>query len=337
MNNTNFKYPVHFVLSGGAAKGFAHIGALKAFEELGISPASITGTSAGALFGALYAMYGNFKDCKKKIDEFMNSENYKNFSDKYFSIEINNKKEITRDSIYSFFKKKEKFKEKFNKVSNLISEKFSSIIKETKAIINLFDDEALICSDDILKIYHEIFENNKIENLKIPFAAISTDIRTKSIYCFQKGEITEAVAASTAIPFIFPSVRIDNMILYDGGIMSNLPVNESMQYFGEGIRIGIDVSSPVSPMDEDANFIELVQQIIASSIWAKQLSDRKLCDMVFTPVDKAISLFSFEMKDELINMGYQSVFEKKESIFNELFKLAKVKIKRKSIFSIFNN
>ena len=91
--------PIHFVLSGGAAKGFYHIGMLKAFEQLDIKPASITGTSAGALFGSLWALYGTYDHVKEKIDSFMESDIYKEFSEQYFTLDILNGPADTGDNL----------------------------------------------------------------------------------------------------------------------------------------------------------------------------------------------------------------------------------------------
>lgn len=327
--------PIHFVLSGGAAKGFVHIGVLKGFEELGIKVASITGTSAGALFGGIWAMTLGYDKCKKKIDEFMESQVYKNFTQNYLLPDIGNKKNEEKETIFTFFKKKEKFKNKFAKISTSVSEKFFSVIKGTKAIFNLFDDEALVASEDINKIYEQIYLDTKIEDLKIPFIAVASDIRTKSIYCFKQGKLSTAVAASTAIPFIFPSVRLDGMILYDGGIVANLPVNESIENFGKGIRIGVDVTTSPIPIDEDTNFIEVVQQIISTSIWSKQLSDRKICDILFTPVKDSIGWFDFHLKDKLIETGYRAIVESKNEIILKLNNIIKSKYPKKNLFSIF--
>jgi NTE family protein len=327
--------PIHFVLSGGAAKGFVHIGVLRAFEQIGIIPASITGTSAGALFGAIWAMTANYNECKKKIDQFMESEVYKNFTENYLLPDIGNKKNEEKESIFSFFKKKEKFKNKFSKISSAVSEKFFSVIKGTKAFLNLFDDEALVAIEDINKIYEAIYLDTKIEELKIPFIAVASDIRTKSVYCFKQGKLSTAVAASTAIPFIFPSVRFDDMILYDGGLVANLPVNESIENFGNGIRIGVDVSSPPVPLDEDANFMEIIQQIISTSIWSKQITDRKICDILFAPVKDSIGWFDFYLKDQLIETGFKAVIERKDEVIQRLNEIINANLPKKGLLSIF--
>ncbi|MCX8058412.1 MAG: patatin-like phospholipase family protein [Spirochaetes bacterium] len=332
MKSLNIKMPINFVLSGGAAKGFIHIGVLKAFEEIGILPSSITGTSAGALFGALFAIYGNFKQCNEKIDFFLNSKIYKEFKEKYLSTDLFNKKEKNNENIITFFKKKEKFKTKFSKITNFITEKITSVIKDTKSIFNLFDDSALIEPDDINKVYEEIFNDYTLEKLKIPFIAVSTDINSKSTFCFKKGNLAQAIKASTAIPFIFPPVKIEDKILYDGGISSNLPVNESKDNFQEGIYIGVDLASKPLPLDEDASFLELFQQIISTSIYSKQISDGKLCDIYLAPIQEPIGLFNFELKDELINKGFNYIISQKENIIQKLRNIYSIK-KRKKIFS----
>ncbi len=100
--------------------------------------------------------------------------------------------------------------------------------------------------------------------------------------------------------------------------------------------MGIDLSCPVEKLDDDANFIEIIQQIIGTSIRSKQISDREICDLVFTPVNIPIGWFKFDMKDELIELGYKHVIERKEEILNKIRKIIKIKTDKKNIFGLLN-
>jgi NTE family protein len=324
------KKQINFVLTGGAAKGFIHLGMLKAFEELEIKPASITGTSAGALFGALYAIFGSYEKTKQYIDSFMESESYKRFSDKYFLPEILEKKDekedekkiIKKDKIFNkdFFNKEFFKKNYFNDLFYKFSEKISSAIKGTKAIFNLFeDDRSFIKEEDIKSVYNEIYKDIKIEDLQIPFAAVATDLANKKSYIFKNGLCSIAIQASTSIPFIFPPVKLNNSILYDGGIISNLPVDESKETFNKGFCIGLDVTSKPQPLEDlNLDLIEILQLIISLSIYAKQESDRKKCDLLVAPVKENIPWFSFHLKDELIEYGYKSIISMKDYILKKI-------------------
>jgi NTE family protein len=342
MKNRIKNLPIHFVLSGGAAKGFYHIGMLKAFEQLDIKPASITGTSAGALFGGLWALYGTYNTVKEKIDSFMESDIYKEFSEEYFTLDILNGPADTGDDLKRLDKnfsdtnrlknsnsatilsKREKIASKFDKFKNILSLKLGNTLKGTKAIFNLFEEDAIVEYEDIENVFKGIYGNATFSDCMIPFAAISTNLKSKSIFIFQQGDIATAVQASTAVPFVLPAVKKDGMILYDGGIISNLPSNESKELFPSGLRVGLEVSSPADDkFDENANLFKIFQQIINTAIYAKQTIDRKICDLFFNPTREEIPMFAFHLKDSLIQQGYQYIIEQKDSIISRLETLAK--------------
>lgn len=343
--------PIHFVLSGGAAKGFYHIGMLKAFEQLDIKPASITGTSAGALFGSLWALYGTYDHVKEKIDSFMESDIYKEFSEQYFTLDILNGPADTGDNLNRLDKnfssshrlknsnsanilsKREKISRKFDKFKNSLSLKLGNTLKGTKAIFNLFEEDALVEFEDITNVFKGIYGNATFSDCRIPFVAISTNLKSKSVFIFQEGDIATAVQASTAVPFVLPAVKKDGMILYDGGIISNLPSNESKELFPSGLRVGLEVSSPADDnFDENANLFKIFQQIINTAIYAKQTVDRKNCDLFFNPTKEEIPMFAFHLKDSLIQQGYQYIIEQKESIIPRLESLVKNATPRLGIF-----
>lgn len=159
---------IALVLSGGGARGIAHIGAIEELEEQGFEITSISGTSMGALVGGVYAA-GTLQDYKKWI--------------------------YTIDKM---------------KIFHLVDFTFSS--------------QGLIKGDRLFKKMKDFIQDQKIEDLKVNYAATATDIKNNKEIVFQKGSLLEAIRASIAIPTVFTPVVSNNSVLVDGGVMDNVPV-----------------------------------------------------------------------------------------------------------------
>ena len=179
------KMKIALALSGGAALGLSHIGSLKAFEEAGIYPSVISGTSAGAIIGGMYCSGMDIKE----IEEIA----------------------LSVDRI---------------KTINL----FTPTIQRG----------ALIKDDNILKFFRKYFGDKKIEDLEMPFVAVSVDINTGEIVYINEGSLVGAVRASISIPGIFPPLISKDRLLVDGGIRSNLPLEVLKAYNPDKI-VGINV------------------------------------------------------------------------------------------------
>jgi NTE family protein len=160
---------IALVLSGGGARGIAHIGVIEELEKQGYHIQSISGSSMGALVAATYVL-GNMQAYKEWI--------------------------YTLD-------KKEVFK--------LIDFSFST--------------QGLIKGDRLFKKIKEFIDDTNIEDLKIPFSAIATDITNDKEVVFDKGSIFKAVRASIAIPTVFTPVYLNDATLVDGGVINNIPLN----------------------------------------------------------------------------------------------------------------
>jgi NTE family protein len=179
---------VSLVLSGGGARGTAHIGVIEELEKQGFEIVSISGTSMGALVGAIYSI--------GKMEE------YKNW-------------------IYSLDK-----------------------LDVFKLIDFTFSSQGLVKVDRVFKKMKEFIPDKNIEDLKIHYTAIATDITNKKEVVFTKGSIYEAVRASIAIPTVFTPVKIENSILVDGGVINNVPINHVKRTKGD-ILIVVHVNADV--------------------------------------------------------------------------------------------
>src|SRR6478609_6952592 len=208
------KPKVAFVLSGGGAKGFAHIGALKVLEEVGFKPSIITGTSMGSVVGGLYAI-GYRSDTLEQIVKKTN------WSDVVYD-------RVSRSSLNAMERERyDRYFVKFN-FEGLKFISYSGFVKGTK-IQNMLTRLCLPAANI-----------TDFKKLPIPFTCVATDIQTGQKVVLNKGSLPEAIRASMAIPSLFTSMEIEGKVLVDGGLTQNYPIIEAKD-LGADYIIGIDV------------------------------------------------------------------------------------------------
>lgn len=239
------KKDVKLVLSGGGARGFAHIGILIGLAELGITPIAISGTSAGSLVGAFVA-------------------------DGFHPLEI---KEIFE---------KHKFKKSFH-------------FKNLKA--------GIFTSDSINEIISKNLRTKNIEDLKMPFYVTATNLLNGDRTVFNSGAITERVVASCSIPILLPPVYINNVPYIDGGVTSNLPVEQFLPK--DKIKIiGVNVN-PISPYSSETGIIDTVDRTIQLCLKENVMRNASNCDVFIEPkgIDSYQLMDNHKIK-EIIQLGY---------------------------------
>lgn len=227
---------VGVVLSGGGAKGMAHIGALKVIEEAGIPIDCIVGTSMGSIIGGLYAIGYT----PAQLDSMVRDQDWMFLlTDRVNSDEQN-------------------IETKENKQTFLISVPFG---KDTKKNIfgGLIRGENLASLFSELTIgYHDSIDFNK---LPVPFACVSEDLVSGKPFIFRSGVLAQAMRSSMAIPAVFTPVRKDSMVLIDGGTVDNYPVDVAKE-MGADYIIGIDVQNDKRNADELSNAKDILFQLI---------------------------------------------------------------------------
>ncbi len=279
---------VGLVLSGGGASGLAHIGVLKALEERGIPIDYITGTSAGALVGSLYAAgYSPLE-----IEQYVLSDD--------FQLMIKGKLKSTQHFLYK--------EEEAN--ASLIDFSFSkdSILKKslpTNFITSSFLDF------EMLKLLGTTGASygNKFDNLYIPFRCVASDITNKKTVVFSEGNLNQAVRASMTYPFYFNPIRVDNLLLFDGGLYNNFPADIMYEEFNPDFIIGSNVSYNSAPPMEDNLISQLTNMLVS-------YSDYNLpCEAGVLILPKSnVSTFDFENVQEAIEDGYNSTLLYLDSI-----------------------
>ena len=194
---------VGVVLGGGGAKGVAHIGVLRVLEEAGIPIDYVAGTSMGAIVGGLYAIGYT----PAEIDSMVIHQDWTMLlSDR-----------VTRTSL--------SFPEKENSERYILSLPFGKE-KKDRVISGMIKGQNLQNLFSNLTIgYHDSIEFN---NLNIPFACVAVDVVDGKDYVFHKGSLPLAMRASMAIPAVFAPVRLDSMVLVDGGLNDTFPVDVAL-------------------------------------------------------------------------------------------------------------
>jgi NTE family protein len=218
---------VCLALGGGAARGLAHLGVLKVFEEAKLPVHMITGTSLGACIGGLYAWQPDARHWIERVDQYLRS-----FRSRKTRLEIIRRLEMPNHE-HGFFAD----------MANLVRKGFFWGVTATKA--------AFISEEDYAAFLDPLIPDVQIENTKIPFACIATDIRNGKRVVFTNGSLRTAVRASCALPGIFPPVKENGMMLVDGGWVERVPVIAA-QTLGADVVIAVDVSSEISTFDESS-------------------------------------------------------------------------------------
>ena len=273
-SNEDFK--VGLVLSGGGAKGLAHIGALKVIDSLGIRIDYIAGTSMGSVIGSLYASGYSGKQIDsifKKVDfDDVISDNLPRAAKTFYERDNTEKYAITLPF--------EKFKIKL-----------PSGLSSGQNNYNLLSRLTLHVSD-----------KDDFSDLPIPFFCIATNIETGKEVILDKGNLAQAVTASSAFPSLYKPIIIDNQILIDGGVVNNYPIDE-LKAKGVDVIIGVDVQDNLANRKDLTSATDILFQINNfRTINAMKIKSKKT-DVYIKPDIDDFSVVSFSEGRKIISNG----------------------------------
>ncbi|MGI8469090.1 MAG: patatin-like phospholipase family protein [Pyrinomonadaceae bacterium] len=292
-NATPEKRPtIGLVLSGGGARGFAHIGVLKVLEENHIPVDYIGGASMGALVGALYSM-GKTPD---EIEQLVGSLDWNTLFQPRTSFDnLSFRRKEDRRNIPAPITLT-------GKPNDL---KLPNALNSGQEISLLFDRETLP--------YAAIRD---FDNLPIPFRAVATDMLTGNSVTLKSGSLSQALRATMSIPGIFSPVEIDGKILGDGGLVNNIPT-DVVKAMGADILIVVNIET--QPGNREA--LESLPGVLAQTINISTLdnSRRSLrqADFIIAPDLGNYTLTDFPESQKIIELGYQGA-EKKAALLKGL-------------------
>ncbi len=263
-------------LSGGGAKGFAHVGVLKVLEEVNMPIDAIAGTSMGAIIGALYAIGYD----AKALEEIALATDWQSL----FSDDVPRRALAVQEKMWD---------ERY-----MVS--FPIQRKRIKLPTGLSAGQKI--STMITRLTWPAHHIQDFTALQIPFACVATDLANGEAVTLTSGFLPETLRASMAIPTVFTPVKLQGRLFVDGGLVRNFPV-EDARSLGADIVIGVDVSSKLEAPDSLESFLDIMRQTIGFLEVASQKRQQQLCDILLEPSLGGISTFSFARVAETIALG----------------------------------
>ncbi|WP_456439811.1 patatin-like phospholipase family protein [Caldithrix abyssi] len=275
------KHPkVALVLSGGGARGVAHIGVLKALEKYKIPIDLIVGTSIGSVVGGLYASGYTTDEILKIMQSIRWDEIYQDKTQRT-SLFVGQKGEQDR---------------------YLVNLRFKNGTPYIPVAISPGQRILMTLSDIILRARYQA--TSSFDCLKIPFRAVTTDLVSGKTVVLKDGNLAEAINASSSIPLLFVPIERDSMLLVDGGLRSNLPVNVARSE-GADLVIAVDVTSPLRKKDEINAPWQIVDQATTIMAEMERQLERKNADVLIVPPVGLRRNDDYSNLDELVHTGFE--------------------------------
>jgi NTE family protein len=277
----NRKPKIGLVLSGGGAKGFAHVGVLKVLEEAKIPIDYIAGTSIGSIIGGLYACGYDATTLENIILKQDWASVLSNEFRSEFSTAIDREDEARYIVSFPFEQKK---------------------LALSNGILN--GQNAMELLTYLTLGYHDVYDFSK---LPIPFVCIATDLTNGEEVVLNKGYLPKAIRASMAVPAAFTSVEIDGKMLVDGGVVNNYPVDRCKE-MGADYIIGVDIMDSMLTAGELKDIPDVVTQMMHFMDKKRAEQNAKNVDLYIRPFIKGYSVASFsnESAQMLIKRGEEA-------------------------------
>jgi len=238
---------IALVLGGGAARGFAHIGVIRALEQEKVPIDMIVGTSVGSLIGAIYANETNSFELEWTA----------------FTLE--------KDDLFDY------------------------------ALFSAITGMGVVKGDKLEDFVKSKITTANIENLKLPFAAVATDLNRGTRVVLDRGSVAKAVHASSAIPGVFSPVDYQGRVLVDGGIVDNIPISVARDK-GADIVIAVDISENVTNFNI-TNLMDVVLQSVNIMFNESVKYRKKDADVLITPAVGNVGMLDFTQKKRCMQAG----------------------------------
>lgn len=270
---------VGLVLSGGGARGLAHIGVLKAIEQAGVKIDYIAGTSTGAIVGALYA------------SGYTASQLDLMFKQVDFSTLIQD--QVPRRA-KTFNEKDESIKYALTLPFDGFEISFPTGLSNGQNIYNLFS-----------KLTSHVNHLTDFSKLPIPFLCVATNAENGEMVLLENGYLPRAVSASGALPTLFNPVVINDMILIDGGIVNNYPIKE-LKAKGVDVIIGVDVQDGIKKKKDLTSALDIVLQVNNYTSVKQMQTKIKDTDVFIKPNIEEFSVVSFDDANRIVQAGFEA-------------------------------
>ena len=266
---------IGLVLSGGGAKGLAHIGVLQAIDSAGLKIDYITGTSMGAILAAMYASGYSGKEIERIARE-MDWSSAMSGAVGYDEISI---------------EQKDDYGSTFELPMNGFKLQPSTGFMEPQEVMLKFSE-----------VFFPVYKIKDFSELQIPFKCVATDLRNGDAVILDSGDIAFAVRSSMAIPGVFSATDYKNTKLVDGGIVRNFPVKD-VKDMGADFVIGVNLFEGLTSPENMSSMIDVLLQVTNFRDAKDLIEEKKICDMIIEPNVSQYSSASFSSSDALIAIG----------------------------------
>ncbi|MDE5870612.1 MAG: patatin-like phospholipase family protein, partial [Muribaculaceae bacterium] len=286
---------VGLVLSGGGARGIAHVGVIKALEDNDIPIDYVAGTSMGSVVGSLYS-------CGWTPDSMLNMMTSKDFLD--WSSGTINRKNLSYVSCPEPTPEWGKISfggDNVNIASQVMPKSLINPTPMNMEFLKLFTPYTKACGGDF-------------NNLFVPFRCVFSDVYKKHKVVCSHGSLGESVRGSMSFPLVYRSIMVDSILAFDGGIYDNFPVDVMREDFHPDFIIGVSVSTPDGKPNVNNMYSELEDLIIQNNDYSL---DPKLGIKIQVPVS-AYGVLSFDKAQEIYDIGYKTGLQWVDSIKSRL-------------------
>ncbi|MCL6274057.1 patatin-like phospholipase family protein [Muricauda sp. 2012CJ35-5] len=282
-SNTERQPKIGLVLSGGGAKGLAHIGALKVLDEAGIQVDYIGGTSMGAIVGALYASGYSAQE----LDSIFRVTNFT---------------ELIQDNVprsaKNFYEKDDSERYALSLPFTNFNVSFPQAISGGQNIYN-----------ELVRLLFHVKDVQDFSRLPTPFLCIATNVETGEEVLLNRGYLPEAIMASGTFPSLFEPSEIEGEVLIDGGVVNNYPIDE-IKAMGVDIIIGVDVQHGLSTRESLESATEILLQINNYRTVKDMKKKAQQTDIYIRPEIDDFSVIDFDRSVEIIESGEEAAYKK---------------------------
>ena len=285
---------IGLVLSGGGARGAAHIGVLRVLEEMQVPVDFVTGASIGSIVGGLYAAGLSPDEIEEAVSGLDWDEMFQDGADRK-----NRSFRRKRDDDLLLVKAQPGFDLKTRELKLP-----AGLVQGQRINLALRDLTAVTAKAD------------EFDDLAIPFRAVATDLTTGQPVVLETGSLADAMWASMAVPGVFAPARLDGRLLVDGGVANNLPMDVARE-MGAEVLIVVDISTPLKGAEEMTDVFAVTDQL--TSIMTRANTERQLAtltsaDVQIVPLIPDVKTGDFRRLAEAIPAGYEAASLQRSSI-----------------------
>lgn len=296
---------IGLALGGGAARGLAHLGIIKVLKEEDIKIDVVVGTSMGAIIGALYVTHNSMSDIMEKVKTFLTGPLFHKIRLDFFKQQISDQKGGFLKGI-------------------------SAALKKGVVYTASMSRQSYVRNDLYMDVMSSVLPDVQIQDMRVPFAAVATDLVSGEEVVLKSGPLRPAIAASSAIPGLMPPITIDGKMLVDGGWIDQVPVRPTYK-MGADFVMAVDVGEELDRVPDLERSLDIVTRanFVARKRLMRLLSEE--ADLLIRPDMKEIHWADFSQLENAIQKGEQAARGKIEAL-KELIGRTKVK----KFFQTFN-